>query len=130
MAESKTDKMRSLFADKELSAEQLEDVAGGTTYQISADSRFLNVLLRGRPDQCDRYGEYKVSDAAYGHKDRRKEIEKAWKSVGVEAWLFSGDSVKNTYIINGQPVTWQQAWIHAQKVVGKTLKRSDWDWPD
>ena len=111
MAESKTDKMRSLFADKELSAEQLEDVAGGTTYQISADSRFLNVLLRGRPDQCDRYGEYKVCDAAYGHKDRRKEIE-------------------NTYIINGQPVTWQQAWIHAQKVVGKTLKRSDWDWPD
>ena len=47
MAESKTEKMRKLFADKQVSTEQLEDVAGGCTAQIAQDSRYLNVLLRG-----------------------------------------------------------------------------------
>ena len=125
---SKTEKMRELHGDKELSVEQLENVAGGTTYQLSEDSCFLNVLLRGHPDQCDRYGTYKLGDAAYGHEDRRHEIEKAWKAVGVEAWLYNGDSAMNTYFINNEVVTRADAFAHAMKVMGKQLQRSDWDW--
>ena len=125
---NKTEKMRKLHGDKELTVEQLENVAGGTTDQMSDDSCFLNVLLRGLPNQCDRYGTYKLSDAAYGHDDRRQEIEKAWKAVGVEAWLFNGGSRENVYLINGRAVTQAEAYAHAQKVVGKTLQKSDWYW--
>ncbi|MBR5909851.1 MAG: hypothetical protein IKZ66_07790, partial [Schwartzia sp.] len=57
---SKTEKMRKLFANKALSAEDMDDVAGGTTQELADDSRFLNVLLRGHPAQPDRYGEEKI----------------------------------------------------------------------
>jgi len=33
-----------------------------------------------------------------------------------------------TYRINGQEVSQLQAWLHAEQVVGKHLKRADWDW--
>ena len=125
---SKTEKMRALHGDKELNVEQLEQVAGGTTDQAADDSRFLNVLLRGRPGQCDRYGEYKLSDATYHACRRLNEIREAWASVGVDAYPFNGGSRENVYVINGQGVTREQAWAHAQKVVGKTLKKSDWYW--
>ena len=80
MAESKTEKMRKLFADKQVSTEQLEDVAGGCTAQIAQDSRYLNVLLRGHPDQCDRYGETR---AMYETESIGAEVTKAWAAVGI-----------------------------------------------
>ena len=38
---NKTEKMRQKFADKALDAEQLENVAGGTTEQNDQDLEFL-----------------------------------------------------------------------------------------
>ena len=38
MAESKTDKMRKLFAEKALDTEQMENVAGGTAHQTADDA--------------------------------------------------------------------------------------------
>ena len=57
---NKTEKMRKLFADKALDTEEMENVAGGSYDQTADDSRFLNVLLRGHPAQCDRYGEKRL----------------------------------------------------------------------
>ena len=120
----KTDKMRKLFADKTLDAEQMDGVAGGTYGENADDSRFLNVLLRGRPGQPDRYGETRC----YGSSEIEKEITTAWASVGVTANIYKAPAGKNHYYINGKEVTRDQAWAHAQQVVGKTLKKSDWYW--
>ena len=39
---------------------------------------------------------------------------------------FGGYEV--AYYIGGKRVRQFDAWIHAEKVVGKHLKRADWDW--
>ena len=128
MAESKTDKMRKLFAEKALDTEQMENVAGGTAHQTADDSRFLNVLLRGHPAQCDRYGEYKVEDDYTACKDRQEEIRQAWRAVGISWSCYSGKS--NEYWKDCRKITREQAYEHAMNVMGKQLKHSDWYWPD
>ena len=124
---SNTGKMRKLFAENALDVEQLDGVAGGGTCEMSDDSCFLNVLLRGRPGQCDRYGDWKSDPYSIGYEDRVEEVKAAWASVGVTADIQKG-MLRNRYYINGKTVTRDQAWTHAQQVVGKTLKRSDWYW--
>jgi hypothetical protein len=123
---NKTEKMRKLFANKALDVEEMENVAGGSADQVADDSRFLNVLLRGHPAQCDRYGEKKIK-LDYANNDRRfAEIEAAWKVCGVEAKVKK--SYANHYYIDGFEVTQSQAMNHAMKVMGKQLKKSDWYW--
>ena len=126
MEMNKTDKMRKLFANKALDVEEMENVAGGSADQTADDSRFLNVLLRGHPAQCDRYGEKKIT-LDYANNDRRfAEIEAAWKVCGVEAKVKK--SYANHYYIDGFEVTQSQAMNHAMNVMGKKLKKSDWYW--
>ena len=123
---NKTEKMRKLFANKALDVEEMENVAGGSYDQTADDSRFLNVLLRGHPAQCDRYGEKKIK-LDYANNDRRfAEIEAAWKVCGVEAKVKK--SYANHYYIDGFEVTQSQAMNHAMNVMGKKLKKSDWYW--
>ena len=102
----------------------LEQVVGGG--QLDRDSRFLNVLLRGREGQCGRYGVWTVDD----HVD---EIRRAWASVGVELSetveiVWGAPSSDFHYLINGKEVSQYEAWAHAEQVVGKHLKHSDWAW--
>ena len=54
---SKLDKLRAKHADKMLTADELDNIAGGSAWELADDSQFLNVLLRGHPAQCDRWGE-------------------------------------------------------------------------
>ena len=122
-----TKKMKELFTENELSPEQLEEIAGGTSNDMADDSRFLNVLLRGRPGQCNRYGEYKCG-SSYTRGDIKKEVEAAWASVGIKAdvnW-----DAPCFYWLDGEFITQIEAWEHAEKVVGKRLKKTDWYWPD
>ena len=129
---NQTEKMRKLFAEKALSADEMEAIVGGALAHcdsLADDSRFLNVLLRGHPGQCDRYGE----TYAGGHVG---EIKNAWKVVGVEMevnyYLNRADGVplggSYTYKINGEYVDPEDAYRHAMKVTGKNLKPSDWYW--
>ena len=127
MAESKTEKMKKLFADKTLDAEQMEEVAGGTIKETADDSRFLNVLLRGHPLQPDRYGEERLDyDVANKH-SRYREIEKAWEACGVDVRIREGGS-NNYYSINGETVTREAAMNHAMAVMGRPLAYRDWYW--
>ena len=116
-----------ILQDEILSEEQLDQVAGGSTSQTSMDSKFLNVLLHGRPFQCDRYGEWRIANQ---HHDL--EIVIAWASVGVTAVIRSGNAISNGalnhYFIDGEEYTRRQAYEYAQEVVGKHLTRKDWDW--
>ena len=125
MAESKTEKMRKLFADKQVSTEQLEDVAGGCTAQIAQDSRYLNVLLRGHPDQCDRYGETR---AMYETESIGAEVTKAWAAVGITYQINSRGL--NTYYDaeTGNVLSLVEAKRLAEKRVGKKLYYQDWYW--
>ncbi|MBR5909849.1 MAG: hypothetical protein IKZ66_07780 [Schwartzia sp.] len=128
MAESKTEKMRKLFADKQVSAEQLENVAGGTKDQIADDSRFLNILLLGHPAQCDRYGEKKLNYDIANNPSRYKEIRNAWAACGVEVTMHADSG--NEYRAGGKYLTQSEARDYAMKRMGRTLKHSDWYWPD
>ena len=129
---NQTEKMRKLFAEKTLSVDEMEAIAGGALAHcdsVADDSRFLNVLLRGHPGQCDRYGETYVGDHIV-------EIQKAWKTVGVELEIdyyynrADGVPLGGTcyHKINGEYVDAETAYRHAMKVTGKNLKPSDWYW--
>ncbi len=86
--------------NKKVSTEDMEQVAGGTDHQTADDSRFLNVLLRGRPGQCNRYGENTVRYLNYD-----KEIAKAWASVGVTCKIDSGGWLSGGYSISKKRIS-------------------------
>jgi len=114
-------------AAKKLSQDDLSYVSGGSAGETADDSRFLNVLLRGKPYQCDRYGAWRIRT-----EDHDAEIKRAWNSVGVDVvfhngHLFSSGS-PNEYSINSKKVTQHDAMEHAMNVTGICLKKSDWDW--
>ena len=115
------------FADEVMSDDELDNVAGGACGETGQDSRFLNVLLRGNPAQCDRYGAWRIS--VESHED---EIKKAWAAVGVDAEIDGGNyfilGKSNSYSINGKKVTRDEAYQHAMNVVGKQMSKSDWNW--
>ena len=96
----------------------LEQVIGGDK-DLADDSRYLNVLLRGREGQCGRYGSWR-SNNHYG------EVVRAWASVGVVLSVDDDDCL--AYCIDGKEISRHEAWLHAEQVVGKHLKRADWDW--
>ena len=112
---------------EKLTDEELDLVAGGNAEQTSEDSKFLNVILRGRPGQCDRYGTLRVR-----MKNCDSAIREAWKSVGVDATIKSGNALTeggdNIYKIGGKTVDQCDAMQHAMDVVGKQLRRKNWDW--
>ncbi len=126
MAESKTEKMRKLFADKQVSAEELENVAGGTKDQIADDSCFLNILLLGHPAQCDRYGSAKLKYDIANNPSRYKEIRNAWAACGVEVTMHADRG--NEYRADGKYLSQSQAMDYAMKRMGKMMKKSDWYW--
>ena len=112
-----------LDKENKLTENELEQVTGGGD-AMANDSRFLNVLLRGRRWQCGRYGSLMVGQHS-------EEIVRAWASVRVEYYIDEspfGNSEIYHYKINGKEVSQYDAWLHAEQVVGKHLKRADWDW--
>ena len=114
---------------EKLSDEELDQVAGGKAWQMADDSRFLNVLLAGKPGQCDRYGPLKMYLLSGFYSGYIGEIENAWSHVGIEAHLNSG-FIGNKYKIMGtdQSLTQEQARQYAMNYVGRQLKESDWNW--
>ena len=112
--------------EKKLTMEEMELVAGGEVSETSYDSKFLNVLLRGRPGQCDRYGTWKA-----GSKEHEAEIARAWASVGIKVVINDHSlykEISNEYYLNGKQIPRAAAWAHAEQVVGKHLQKKDWDW--
>ena len=106
-----------------LTEEELEKISGGTLGETADDSRFLNVLLRGTNYyRCDRYGTFILfmKDSAV------RDVEKCWASLGIT--YTSSVIYGNEYILNGQPLSREEAWAYAEKLAGRHLDRKDWDW--
>ena len=112
------------YADEIMSDEELDKVAGGTTSELADDSRFLNVLLHGtnKYHQCDRYGEFKM----FCDGSARKDLIKSWNSLGIE--IEQSRFVGNTYKLNGNKISREEAWAHAESLVGKHLTKEQWNW--
>ena len=112
------------FADEKLTDDELDKVAGGTLREDADDSRFLNVLLQGtnKYHQCDRYGEFRMF---WSSKTAHDDITKAWNSLGIEVEHNLG---ANTYKLNGKSISREEAWAHAEKLVGKHLTKEQWNW--
>ena len=93
-----TEIMQEKFADKEMKAEQLENVSGGSYAYLCDDSAFLNRLLRGRPGQCKRYTHSDFDDEGFFRSMRNRpiidEIAAAWAAVGIR---FEGKVDIDTY---------------------------------
>ena len=111
------------YADEIMSDEELDKVSGGTPGELADDSRFLNVLLHGtnKYHQCDRYGEFKM----FWRGNARKDLTKAWSSLGIE---MTYSDAGNEYKLNGKKISREEAWAHAESVVGKHLTEAQWNW--
>ena len=128
MEMGKTEKMRKLFADQTLDAEQLENVAGGGPHMTADDSRFLNVLLQGRSGQPNRYGETRAG-SMYEADSVRAEVRKGWKACGIRFGRRGSDE-ENYYedMNTKQSMTQESAMRLAMQRMGKQLAWSDWYW--
>ena len=114
-----TEIMKEKFADKELTTEQLEDVAGGSEKEISLDSYFLYHMLGTccLPWDCKNQNVY-VRVSAFA------DVRAAWMKLGVDINIWEGN--QNEYFINGKRISRREAFEHAQKVLGKKVTDSDW----
>ena len=112
------------YADEIMSDEELDKVAGGTPGELADDSRFLNVLLHGtnKYHQCDRYCAFRLffDDSA------RDDLKKSWNSLGIEVKYSC--CKYNTYKLNGNKISREEAWAHAESLVGKHLTEAQWNW--
>ena len=114
------------YADEIMSDEELDKVAGGSPGELAEDSRFLNVLLHetNKYHQCDRYGEFRIFTDA----EARDDLTKSWNSLGIEITYSTSDFFKNTYRLNGKEISREEAWAHAESLVGKHLTKEQWNW--
>ncbi len=125
MANDKMENLKAMKTDNLLGLEDMDEIAGGNYSQMANDTRFLNVLLRGRSDQPDRYGEWKCGGVNF--RDAIiAEMQQAWKSVGIS--FTAVPKRDNIYKLGEKTLTQAEAWAHAEKVVGRHLQESDWNW--
>ncbi len=112
------------YADEIMSDDELDKVAGGTPGESADDSRFLNVLLHGtnKYHQCDRYGGFTILCEG----SAREDLKKSWNSLGIE--LEYSFCEYNTYRLNGKEISREEAWAHAESLVGKHLTKEQWNW--
>ena len=114
------------YADEIMSDEELDKVAGGSPGELADDSRFLNVLLHKttKYHQCDRYGEWRM----YWSKPARDDVVKSWNSLGIEITYSTSGFITNKYRLNGKSISREEAWAHAESLVGKHLTKAQWNW--
>ena len=110
-----------MMATKKLSDNSLDFVSGGDYNESAWDSRFLNVLLAGKPGQCDRYASSRICCEKHAH-----QIQRAWAAAGVTA--FINHDAPNYYLGGGKWLTQDEAMEFAMNFVGKHLEKSDWDY--
>ena len=97
-----TEIMKEKFADRELTTEQLEDVAGGSEKEISLDSYFLYHMLGTCCLPWDVHEqETYVRVSAY------MDVKAAWKKLGVDMNIWA--EARNEYFINGKRISRRQA---------------------
>ena len=116
------------FENEKLDKEELEQVAGGSCYDLADDSRFLNTLN----GSTDRWGATNFWLDGSGGK-KFKAIEAAWAKLGVGLICPddpTGTRTKIQYVLldSAKEITQEQARQHAMEVTGHHMSYSDWHW--
>ena len=106
---------------KELNLNELETACGGNCYELADDSRFLNSLN----GLTDRWGAFRMYMDSY---DKGTDIQNAWADLGVHLCYNEGTFGANTYKINGQVVSQEQARQYAMDVTSRYMTSKDWKW--
>ncbi len=127
MDNAKMEELKKLKSENALELEDLDAAAGGSCYEMADDSRFLNVLMRGLPNQPDRYGATRIWCMGG---DIGNELRAAWKSLGIRFDFTAKTGKGNTYYLDltGDEISREEAWDYVQARLGKHLKESDWNW--
>ena len=105
---------------REISIEELDEVTGGTSYEVADDSRFLNSLN----GSTDRYG---AAKCCY-NSPIRAEIRNAWKKLGIRNTTSNTVWKDNKYFLNGKQITQEQARQHAMEITGHYMTEEEWKW--
>ena len=107
---------KSKLAKAAMSDEELDNVAGGNSWETAGDSQFLNSLN----GSCKCYDKYSVNSMA------RAKIKDAWAQVGIQADLSrSGSRSANNYYLNGSRISREQAMQHAREFVANQNSQSE-----
>ena len=112
-----------------LTGEELDQVAGGSCYDLADDSRFLNSLN----GSTDRWGSFKIW-AEDKNGPRFTAIKNAWAKLGIGMRCDNPTSTKSyiQYLLidgdNEIPITQEQARQHAMEVTGHYMSYNDWHW--
>ena len=109
-----------IFKETPLTAEQLDNVSGGTCIETANDTRFLNSLN----GSTDRFGAVKCFLSG---RPIIKMVEDAWRKVGIIADVYTGGN-DNTYKYNGKQISQEQARQIAMDVTGHHMTTKDWKW--
>ncbi len=124
MADDKMDKIRSLKADNQLEAEELDQAAGGSREESNQDAKFLNDLMyiAGKPQRISSR-EYEDPYSLWGwfRGADMEQLADVWASVGVKIEDNRSVCGHNKYYIDGKEVSREAAYIHAQKKLGAFL---------
>lgn len=105
----------------EIGPEELEQVSGGSCYQLADDSRFLNSLNKS----TDRWNAFRMYMDDYS---KGMAIQKAWGQLGISLDFVEDLSGNNVYRLNGQVISQEQARRHAMEVTGHFMTTKDWNW--
>ncbi|SEH33080.1 hypothetical protein [Selenomonas sp. KH1T6] len=127
MAESKTEKMQQMLADKAVDAEQLDNVSGGSYAYLCDDSEFLNMLLRGKPGQCKCNKHADFDDGFFATMRNRPiidDIATAWAAVGIRLEGSADVDTANRYfnMETGAEMSRYDAIKHAENFFPSTEK--------
>ena len=110
---------------EQLSDEQLERVASGTTSEMADDSRFLNSLN----GSVNRYG---ATQMYFYPKTHGKALQAAWANLGIKMICDGGLNLTglayNTYYLDGKEITQEEARAHAMEVTQHYMTEKDWKW--
>ena len=92
-----------ILSEEILSEEQLEQVSGGTSYQLNGDYDFLKSF--GYLHEGNGWNSVKMVNAA-------------WASVGVTCKTYVSDCVANKYFLGDKQVSRKDAFRHVMKKRG------------
>ncbi len=117
MDASKLDKLRQAHADNLLTANELDQAAGGGRRETAHDSKFLNQLMAGMPGRPPIQDEYEVKD------DQGAAVKAAWGQLGIR-FEYRGYTTPNNYFLDGKKISRAEAMNYAQKRLGKYISDS------
>ena len=112
---SNLEKIRQAHADNMLTANELEQAAGGSRKETAYDSYFLNMLMEGMPGRPPA-----IEDEYAEPADQGAAVTAAWGQLGIQ-FEYHGNNMPNKYFLDGKQISRVAALNYAQQRVGRQV---------